>query len=271
LRNPSTLESLGSPSTMFVTLQDRSTTPLVVISSPSVVEGNKGTTIDEVFTLTLSAATGRDVSGNFATANLNAFGGAKCNNNDGVDYLSKSGAFSFQPGTTTFTIPVTICGDQYAEANETFRVNLTNVTGAAVIFNQGIGTIVNDDVLGLLLEESGPVPGAAAALDAVIGTRDPFRLVMPDWYDALPPNTRVMLFAQNLQLNPGESSAAVNVRIAVNNNFVAQVSAESVRPLRDSEFAQVVFRLPTIAPGTYQVFIIAHNQISNAGTIRIAP
>ena len=63
----------------------------------------------------------------------------------------------------------------------------------------------------------------------------------------------------------------MNVRITANNTFVAQVSAESVRPLRDSEFAQVVFRLPTISPGTYQVFIIAHNQISNAGTIRIAP
>jgi hypothetical protein len=271
LRNPSTLESLGSPSTMTVTVQDRSTTPLVTINSPSVVEGNAGSTIDMLFTLQLSAATGRSVTGNFATGNFSAFGGVKCNNNDGVDYVNNSGTFSFQPGSTTFTIPVTICGDPNAEANETFRVTLSNVSGAGIIFSQGVGFIVDDDVLGMLLEESGPVSGQAAALDAVLLTRDPFRLIMPDWYAAVPPNTRVMLFAQNLQLNPGESPTAVNVRFVANNTFFAQVSAESVRPLRDSEFTQVVFRLPTLTPGTYSVFIIAHNQISNGGTIRIVP
>jgi hypothetical protein len=271
LRNPSTLESLGSPSTMIVTLQDRSITPLLTISSPSVIEGNTGSTTDMLFTLNLSAATGRTVSGNFATGNFSAFGGVKCNNNDGVDYVSNSGAFSFQPGSTTFTIPVTICGDPNAEAIETFRVTLSNISGAGVIFSQGVGSIVDDDVLGMLLEESGPISGQAAALDAVLLTRDPFRLIMPDWFAAVPPNTRVMLFAQNLQLNPGESPTAVNVRFVQNNSFFAQVPAESVRPLRDSEFTQVVFRLPTLPAGTYSVFIIAHNQISNGGTIRIVP
>ncbi len=272
LRNPSTLESLGSPSTMTVTIQDRTTTPLLTISSPSVVEGSTGSTTDMVFTLNLSAATGRTVTGSFATANVSAFGGAQCNNNDGVDYLSKSSVFSFQPGATTFKIPVTICGDTNAEANETFRIFLSNVVGAGIIFNQGVGFIVDDDVLGMLLEESGPNAGQAAALDAVLLTRDPFRLFMPDWFAPVPPNTRVMLFAQNLQLNPGEPATAVNVRFVINNNFIAQVTAESVRPLRDSEFTQVVFRLPnTLTPGTYSVFIIAHNQMSNGGTIRIAP
>ena len=271
LRNPSTLESLGSPSAMIVTLQDRSITPLLTIDSPSVIEGGTGSTIDMMFTLNLSAATGRAVTGSFATGNFSAFGGVKCNNNDGVDYVNNSGTFSFQPGSTTFKIPVTICGDPNAEATETFRVTISNVSGAGVIFNQGVGFIIDDDVLGLLLEESGPVPGQAAALDAVLLTRDPFHLFMPDWFAAVPPNTRVMLFAQNLQLNPGESPTAVNVRFVANNNFFAQVPAESVRPLRDSEFTQVVFRMPGLTPGTYSVFIIAHNQISNGGTIRIVP
>jgi hypothetical protein len=53
---------------------------------------------------------------------------------------------------------------------------------------------------------------------------------------------------------------------------MAQVFAEDVRPLRESEFTQVVFRLPNTLPaGTYSVFIVAHGLVSNGGTIRIVP
>jgi hypothetical protein len=91
-------------------------------------------------------------------------------------------------------------------------------------------------------------------------------------YSAVPQNTRVMLFAQNLQLNPGELSSQVFVRLTVNNSVILQVSAEDVRPLRESEFTQVVFRLPTgLSPGIYTVQIFAHTRLSNGGTIRIVP
>jgi hypothetical protein len=272
LRNASTLEALGSPSLLLVTLQDRSTVPTVFVTSPSVVEGNTGSTTDLVFTINLSAATGRAVSGNFAASNAGAFGGIKCNNNDGVDYVNTSGPFSFQPGTTTFLVPVKICGDTSAEANEAVRILLSNLTGATFSGNLAFGTIVDDDVLSMLLEESGPNPNQAAALDAVLGTRDPFRALMPDWFASVPPNTRVMLFAQNLQLNPGEPPGAVFVRLTTNNIVILQVPAEDVRALRNSEFTQVVFRIPPgLAPGTYTVQIFAHTKLSNSGTIRIVP
>lgn len=45
--------------------------------------------------------------------------------------------------STTFSIPVT--GDTVVEPNETFFVNITNVTGATVSDAQGLGTIQNDD------------------------------------------------------------------------------------------------------------------------------
>jgi photosystem II stability/assembly factor-like uncharacterized protein len=271
LRNPSSLESLGSPSILSVTVHDRTTTPLVSITSASVVEGNAGSTTEALLTLNLSAATGRSVSGNYATANFSAFGGSTCNNL-GVDYEATSGMFSFSPGATRLTIPVTICGDTNAEAIEIFGVVLSNLAGATLL-NHGTGTILNDDVLELILEESGPVPNQAVALDSILALRDPFRVVgIPDWFPTgNDRNTRVTLFARNLQLNPGEMSSAVFVRFTTNNQ-IFEVPAEDVRPIPNSEFTQVVVRLPNnLTAGTCTVFIRAHTQVSNTGVIRIAP
>ena len=142
------------------------------------------------------------------------------------------------------------------------------------IITQGICTIVNDDVLGLVLEESGPNPDQAAALNAAIAVRDPFRVFgIPDWFMGAPDqNTRVMLFTRNLQLNPGETSSAVIVRFASSNGQIIEVPAEDVRLIPGTDFTQVVVRLPNSLPaGTCTVFIRAHTRVSNTGTIRIAP
>jgi parallel beta-helix repeat protein len=272
LRNPTSPETVGAPSTVFVTVLDHGTAPALTISAVTVVEGNAGVTTDAVFTINMSAATGRSVTGNFATGNLSAFGGASCTT-QGVDYESLSGPFSFTPGSTTFTIPIKICGDTSAEADETFRVQLTNNTGAFPQFSQSVGAIVNDDVLELVLEESGPVPGQAAALDSIFAVRDPFRIVsIPEWFPTGPDkNTRVMLFARNLQLNPGELSGAVVVRFTGSTQII-EVPAQDVRPAANPDLTQVVVRLPDgLEPGTYTVFIRAHTRTSNTGTIRIAP
>ncbi|MCA1576617.1 MAG: carboxypeptidase regulatory-like domain-containing protein [Acidobacteria bacterium] len=272
LSNTPGLESLGAPNTLQVTLQDRSTIPTLLVTGPTVAEGNTGSTAEALFTINLSAATGRAVSVNFATTNFGAFGGAKCGNGDGIDYVGTSGTFSFPTGTTAFAVPVTICGDTSAEANEIFRLTLSNASGATVIGNQGFGTIVDDDVLGLLLEDSGPNPNQAAAIEAVLAHRDPFSLFMPEWYTpGVNENTRVMLFAQNLQLNPGELPGAVRVNLQASNGQFFNLAAEDVRPLRDSEFTQVIFRLPNVlAPGTCTVASVAHSKTTNIGTFRIS-
>jgi hypothetical protein len=45
---------------------------------------------------------------------------------------------------------------------------------------------------------------------------------------------------------------------------------EDVRPLANTDFVQVIFRLPdTLAVGTCMVQIKVQAQVSNAGTIRI--
>ena len=273
LRNSTNPEAVGAPNTVFITVLDHAFAPVLTITNVSVVEGNTNATTDAVFTINLSAMTGRSVTGNYATGNLSAFGGASCTT-QGVDYESRTGTFSFSPGSTTFTIPIKICGDPNAEADEQFRVQLSNPSGAVIQGSLGSGLIVNDDVLELVLEESGPTPDQAAVLDSILAVRDPFQIVgIPDWFQTgTDRNTRVALFARHLQLNPGEPSAAVVVRFTGSNNQIFEVSAQDVRPVANSDLTQVVARLPdNLLPGTCTVFIRAHTRTSNTGTIRIAP
>jgi hypothetical protein len=136
------LETLGAHSTVVVTIQDHNTTPVIFVDGVSIPEGNTGTTTDAVFTVRLSAATGRAVSFNFATGNLGgALGGSQCGN-PGVDYETASGSLAFSPAVSSFAIPVKVCGDNHGEANEIFRIALSNVSGAALQVNQGFGTIL---------------------------------------------------------------------------------------------------------------------------------
>ena len=284
LRNPSNLEAFGVPINMAVTIQDKSTVPTVftLTEVALVTEGDIGTTTDVRFVVQLSAATGRTVSVNFATVdvppfggNVEATGGAACGV-PGVDYESRSGTITFQPGMNLITIPVTVCGDSSAERNEAFGFLLTNPVNATIPVQLGdaLGGIVNDDVIQLLLEESGPGVNQAAALDALLNVRDPFAIVtVPEAFaNGNDRNTRVALFVRNLQLNPGETPSAVVVRLVASNNQVFDVPAEDFRGIPGTDFMQVTFRMPnTIAAGTATVTIRSHLRVSNIGTLRIAP
>jgi len=118
------------------TITDNDPTPSLVINNVSVTEGNTGTQ-NAVFTVTLSAASGQTVTVNYATANGTATAGS--------DYAARSGSLTFNPGTTTQTIPIAINGDTTRESNETYFVNLSGATNATIADNQGVGTIVNND------------------------------------------------------------------------------------------------------------------------------
>lgn len=269
----SNLEALGAPNVLTVTIQDRITVPTLLVTGQSVVEGNAGTTTQLLFIVSLSAGTGRSVSADFTTANFGAFGD-KCTN-QGADYETTAGTLSLEPGSTVFTVPVKVCGDGSAEGDEGLRLLLSNVSGATVVFNPFFpGVIVNDDALQLALEQSGPLPNQAAALDALIAVRDPFKVTIPDYYTGTDRNTRVALYARGLQLNPGEPPSFVSVRLtSTSSTFnIFEIPAEDVRQLPNSDLSQVVFRLPdNLEAGTYEVFIRAHGLITNTGTIRIAP
>jgi hypothetical protein len=115
------------------------TIPSLSIDNVSVTEGNSGTTT-ATFTVSLSSpANGSDVTFDIATQNGTATSGS--------DYVAKTSTGQIIPaGQQTYTFSVTVNGDTTVEPDETFFVNVTNVSGASVSNSQGVGTIQNDDL-----------------------------------------------------------------------------------------------------------------------------
>ena len=238
--------------------------PTISINDVSVTEGNSGIK-SATFTLTLSGPSVEAI----AVRAITTPGTATASS----DYNSINLVVIFQPGTVTRTFDVQIVGDTNLESNETFFVNLSDPFGTTIADGEGVCTILDEDIL-LMLEESGPAPQQAAAFESLLFTRDPFAVKsIVDWFN-LPPgqNTLVMIFAQNLRLNQGETASDVIVNLVDGNNQSFDVPAADVRAVSNVEITQVLFRLPdALAPGTCKVTIKAHGQTSNMGTIRITP
>ncbi len=118
------------------TILDNDPLPTVSITDVALNETNAGT-VAAVFTVSLSAPSGRPISLAIATADDSANGGA--------DYQPISATLNFSPGQTSQTASVLIVGDDLAEADERFFVNLTNPVNVELLDAQGVGTILNDD------------------------------------------------------------------------------------------------------------------------------
>lgn len=114
-------------------------TPALSINDVTQTEGNSGM-ITYSFTVSLdSPAHAGGVTFDIATANNSASAGS--------DYIAKSSTGqSIAAGSKTATVEVTVNGDTMVEPDETFFVNVTNVSGATVSDGQGLGTITNDDL-----------------------------------------------------------------------------------------------------------------------------
>jgi len=121
-------------------LTPQGTTTNLSINDVSLNEGSSGTSVYN-FTVSLSApAPVGGVKFDIATADGTA------TTADG-DYVSSSLTNqTIMQGNMSYTFSVTVNGDTTVEPNETFFVNVTNVTGANVTDGQGQGTIQNDDV-----------------------------------------------------------------------------------------------------------------------------
>jgi len=250
------------------TILDDDASPALSVSDVSVNEGNSGTTT-AVFTVRMSVVSAKAIQVTYATANGSASAGS--------DYVETTNTLVINAGQLEGTISITVNGDTENETNETFLLNLTEAFQATILDGQGTATILNDDgttvPLQLLLDESGPDPIQAAALDSMLLLRDPFPVVNNNSFmnPALDRNTRVMLFVRNLQLGPGEPASSVVVTLVDGNNVSYDLPAEDVRPVQGVDFAQVVIRLPNALPnGKCIVEVKAHSQSSNSGTFRIA-
>ena len=90
-------------------------------------------TRDAVFTVTLAPASASPVTVAYATTALTATAG--------TDFTPVSGTLVFDPGVTSRPVNVPILADALAEGVETFRLDLSAPTGAAIAYGQATGRI----------------------------------------------------------------------------------------------------------------------------------
>lgn len=119
------------------TILDDDPAPLISVSDAAdVIEGNSGTT-NAVFTISLSKASAKTITANYAAA----FGTAVLD----IDYLATTGSLTFNPGETMKTVIVPVRGDLSDEFNETFALYVSDVVGADIGDVLGEVTIIDDD------------------------------------------------------------------------------------------------------------------------------
>ncbi|HEV7504612.1 MAG TPA: ExeM/NucH family extracellular endonuclease, partial [Thermoanaerobaculia bacterium] len=139
--------------------------PNLTINDVSLNEGNAGTTTF-TFTVSLSApAPAGGVTFDIATANGTA--------TQPSDYTQKTlTAQTIPAGSSTYTFDVLVNGDVTAETDETFFVNVTNISNAIGVDTQGLGTIVNDDITFIHdVQGNGaatPIPGATVTVEGIV-------------------------------------------------------------------------------------------------------
>jgi len=125
----------------------------LIAAGTSVREGNSGST-NAVFVVQLSDPSSEVVTVDFFTSDGTAMAGS--------DYAATNGTLMFPPGVTNASVTVTIYGDTHVEPNETFFLNLSRPTNAALAASQVKGTIVNDDFLpdvGVSISDSSVIEG----------------------------------------------------------------------------------------------------------------
>ena len=124
------------------TISNDDTLPTLSIDSPSVNEGDSGST-SMVFTVTLSAAYSQAVTVGYADAGTGTA-------TSGTDYTAvTAGTLTFAAGTTSQTITVSVTGDTTSEPDETVAISLSNPTNATVSTATGTGTIADNDTLSI--------------------------------------------------------------------------------------------------------------------------
>ena len=119
-----------------ITITDDDDPPSLEVNDVTVTEGDSGT-VNAMFTVSLSTASGWTVTVDWATSDGTATAGA--------DYTAGSGTLTFAAGETGTTFDVAVTGDTVDEDDETFTVTLSNADHASIPDATGTGTITDDD------------------------------------------------------------------------------------------------------------------------------
>jgi Calx-beta domain len=130
----------------MATINDDDAAPTVAVgASTSVPEGQTGDTSFASIDVSLSTASGRNVSVDWTTADGTA---------TGDDYTSEAGTLVFAPGETEKVVVIPVIGDNATEGDETFDVDLSAPVNATLGNATDTVTIVDND----------PIPPGSAVL-----------------------------------------------------------------------------------------------------------
>jgi hypothetical protein len=121
------------------TIVDNDPVPTFTINDVTIAPDPVNAALTATFNVTLSQASGKTVTVDYATANGTATAGS--------DYTAKLGTLTFNPGTKTLTVTVNVAGLTFKEVDETFFVNLMNAVNAGILDNQGQATIQGDTLV----------------------------------------------------------------------------------------------------------------------------
>jgi uncharacterized repeat protein (TIGR01451 family) len=219
------------------TITDDDAAPTISINDVSVAEGDSGTT-SATFSVTLSAASGQQITVAYATADGSATAGS--------DYQATSGTLTFSPGQTTQTINVPVNGDTTFEPNETFVVNLTAPTNATILDNQGQGTITNDDA-------APPIP-AITIDDVIVAEGDS--------------GTKIVTFTVSLSMTPTETItvdyATANGTATAGSDYQSTGGTLTFNPSETSKTISVTINGDTLVEPDETFFVNLSNASPNS-------
>ena len=111
--------------------------PQLSIADASVTEGNSGS-LNLLLNVTLDVTSTSTITVKYATSDGSATAGS--------DYSNRNGTLTFAAGVANQTISVPVTGDTQVEGDETFTVNLSEPSNAAIQDGQATAIIFNDDV-----------------------------------------------------------------------------------------------------------------------------
>jgi hypothetical protein len=165
----------------------------------------------------------------------------------GEDFVATSGTLTFNPGESTKSFEIPVIYDKRAEQQEAVTLTLTNPTGGLVRGRQTAELTIMDPFPAVVREESS---SNAVAINAETFVRDPFPLTTQSIFSPFQTTaTRVALFAQFVDLAPGEDFSAVTVIGTTPSQVPYDLPVEFVGKVPgNDDFTQINVRLPNNLP-----------------------
>ena len=228
--------------------------PAVSIGDVTANEGDPGVTNNISVPITLSAPSAQTVSVLVSTQSDTATGD--------VDFGAGSVTVTFNPNQTSVLLTVFSIGDTAVEGTERFFLNLSNPVNCTIADNRGVVTIIDDDALVLLNQDSST---RAAALDSVLFRSEVFPIFNERNFSA-DQRTRIIVFAIGLKLAAGETATAVTATAEDSQGGVRPLAVEFVGQVPGFNWlTQVVLKLSDQlpVPGDEKIRITLHGQTSN--------